>query len=123
MIKAYDLYTGADGHSHFQAGTVQEHLLTAVKHIDFKESPAGADYSWHTAPVAQFVITLSGTLEFTMHSGKTFVLHPGEVLIARDTTGSGHLWRLIDDQPWRRVYIPFDEQAQVNFLPDKEQQV
>jgi len=53
----------------------------------------------------QYVISLSGTLEFTTRDGETFVLSPGEVLLAGDTTGTGHRWRLIDDQPWRRLYV------------------
>jgi ABC-type amino acid transport substrate-binding protein len=24
-----------------------------------------------------------------------------------DTAGTGHRWRLIDDQPWRRLYVEF----------------
>jgi hypothetical protein len=118
MIKAYHLYTGADGHSHFTAGRVDEHVMTAATNIHFKETPAGSAFSWHTAPTHQFVITLCGTLEFMMHSGDIFTLHPGEVLIAQDTTGSGHHWRLIDDQPWKRAYVLFDEQTAVNFIPD-----
>jgi hypothetical protein len=55
--------------------------------------------------VAQEGITLSGTLEFTTRDGESFVLRPGDVLLAADTTGTGHRWRLIDDQPWRRVYV------------------
>jgi hypothetical protein len=27
------------------------------------------------------------------------------VLVATDTAGTGHRWRLIDDAPWRRCYI------------------
>ena len=50
-------------------------------------------------------MTLSGTLEFTTRDGETFVLRPGDVLLAADTTGTGHRWRLIDDQPWRRLYV------------------
>ncbi|GAB2692576.1 hypothetical protein GCM10027037_14920 [Mucilaginibacter koreensis] len=119
MIKAYHLYTGADGHSHFTAGHVDEHVITAATRIHFKETPAGSSYDWHTAPTYQFVLTFSGTLEFTTHSGAQFVLHPGEVLIAQDTTGSGHHWRLIDDQPWKRAYVLFEEQQPVNFIPDE----
>jgi quercetin dioxygenase-like cupin family protein len=68
-------------------------------------TPAGSALDWHTAPHVQYVITLSGTLEFTTRDGETFVLRPGEVLLAADTTGTGHRWRLIDDQPWRRLYV------------------
>ena len=53
----------------------------------------------------QYVITLTGTLEFTTRDGETFVLRPGEVLLAAGTTGTGHRWRLIDDQPWQRLYV------------------
>jgi hypothetical protein len=27
------------------------------------------------------------------------------VLLAEDTTGGGHRWRLVDANPWRRVYV------------------
>ncbi len=36
--------------------------------------------------------------------GATQVVEPGDILLAEDTSGGGHRWRLIDDQPWRRVY-------------------
>ncbi len=118
MIKAYHLYTGADGHSHVVSGRVAERLPTAADKIHFKESPAGSSYGWHTAPVKQFVITLGGTLEFTLHNGSTFTLHPGEVLLAEDTTGSGHCWRLVDNDPWKRAYVVYADDAAVNFIPD-----
>ena len=54
------------------------------------------------------MVTLSGTLEFTTRDGETFALAPGDVLRAADTAGSGHRWRLIDDQPWRRLYVELD---------------
>ncbi|GGC45009.1 hypothetical protein [Chelatococcus reniformis] len=51
---------------------------------------------------------MSGTLEFTTRDGETFVLAPGDVLLAEDTSGSGHRWRLIDEAPWRRLYVELD---------------
>lgn len=118
MIKAYKIYTGPDGHTSITKGSVAENHLTAAVGLRFKETPPHATYDWHTAPTTQYVVTLSGTLEFTTHSGETFILRPGEILIALDTTGSGHKWRLIDDQPWRRVYILFEQEADINFVPD-----
>ena len=115
MIKAYKIFTGEDGHSHVVEGSVMDNHLTNANSIRFKETPAHSTYDWHTAPTIQYVITLTGTLEFTMHSGETFVIKPGEVLIAMDTTGSGHSWRLIDDQPWKRAYVTFDENMEMNF--------
>jgi quercetin dioxygenase-like cupin family protein len=76
-----------------------------VRKAHFEETAAGSSRDWHTAPREQFVVTLSGTLEFTTRDGEIFVLRPGDILLASDTSGTGHRWRLIDDQPWRRLYV------------------
>jgi len=117
MIKAYKLYTGEDGHSHFIEGTVAENLIHHVVGIRFKESPPHSVYDWHNAPTEQYVLTLSGTLEFETFLGEKFILKPGEVLIALDTTGTAHRWRMIDDDPWKRVYVSFKNDADINFIP------
>jgi quercetin dioxygenase-like cupin family protein len=117
MIKAYRLYTGEDGHSHVEEGVVAENHLHDAECIRFKETPAHATYDWHNAPVEQYVITLTGTLEFETRTGETFILKPGEILIALDTTGSAHKWRMVDDQPWKRVYVQFKKDAVINFIP------
>lgn len=118
MIRAYLLYTGPDGHSHITRGSIDEKGLVAAQSIQFKETPANSSLDWHDAPVTQYVITLSGILEFTTHGGETFILEPGDVLVAKDTTGSGHKWRLINDQPWKRAYVVFKEGADTHFVPD-----
>jgi hypothetical protein len=51
--------------------------------------------------------------------GEKFILMPGEILIAMDTSGSGHKWSLIDDKPWKRAYIAFEENVLINFVEDK----
>lgn len=105
MIRCVHLVTGADGRSHVEYITIPLGAVQEATAIHFQESPAGSALDWHTAPYVQYVITLSGTLEFTTRNGETFVLRPGEVLLAADTTGTGHRWRLVDDQPWRRLYV------------------
>jgi len=35
--------------------------------------------------------------------------------LAEDTAGSGHAWKLIDDAPWRRLYVVLDKGAPVPF--------
>jgi len=118
MIRAYLLYTGTDGHSHVTAGFIQDGGLAGARSILFKETAAHSSFDWHNAPITQYVITLSGILEFTTHGGEKFTLHPGDILIATDTTGSGHQWKLIDDQPWKRVYVVFEEGTDIPFVPD-----
>lgn len=118
MITAYQLYTGEDGHSYFRKGVIPEKTMTQVLSLHFKETPPHSEYDWHTAPATQYVLTLSGSLEFTTSLGETFTLQTGDVLIAMDTTGKGHKWRMVGDQPWKRAYVVFAEDAQLVFQPD-----
>jgi quercetin dioxygenase-like cupin family protein len=105
MIRCIHLFTGPDGRSHVEQRDVPLGTLQPAKGVHFEETVAGSALDWHVAPCEQYVITLSGTLEFTTRDGETFTLRPGDVLLAADTVGTGHRWRLIDDQPWRRLYV------------------
>jgi quercetin dioxygenase-like cupin family protein len=116
MLRAFKFITGPDNASHVLEGTIDDNIRTDVVSIHFQETPAHSSYDWHTAPEQQFVITLSGTLEFITRDGEKFVLRPGDVLIADDNVGSGHRWRLIDDQPWRRAYVVLKPGAKDSFV-------
>jgi quercetin dioxygenase-like cupin family protein len=83
--------------------------------VSFEETASGGTLDWHTAPVRQLVITLSGTLDFQTRAGQHFGLKPGVILLAEDTAGGGHSWRLVDAEPWRRVYVVLGPGAQVPF--------
>ena len=119
MIRAYRLYTGPDGHSHVVRGSVSDNHLVKAESILFKETPAQSSYDWHNDPIPQYVITLAGVLEFTTVGGETFTIRPGDVLLATDETGSGHKWRLINDEPWKRAYVVFKPGADTRFIPDE----
>jgi quercetin dioxygenase-like cupin family protein len=62
---------------------------------------------------------VAGTLEFTTRDSETFILRPGDVLVAADTVGTGHKWRLVDDQPWRRCYVVLRPGAPDLFVPKR----
>jgi quercetin dioxygenase-like cupin family protein len=126
MIRCVHLWTGSDQSSHFeeghidleagQRGDVLSGKLGAIT-ISFQETASGGAFAWHTAPARQLVITLSGTLDFQTRDAEHFMLHPGDILFAEDTVGSGHSWKLTDDQPWRRAYIILAPGASVPFQP------
>ena len=129
MIQCIRLWTGDDAESHFEEGSIELEfgrngdLLTgkiAATTVSFEETPGGGTLDWHTAPVRQLVITLSGTLSFETRSGQHFVLKPGVILLAEDTAGGGHSWRLIDAEPWRRVYVVLARGAEVSFREEAE---
>lgn len=125
------MWTGEDGNSLFEEGSIDladgtrgdvaSRAIPAVE-LSFQETRSGGSYEWHQDPVPRFVITLSGTLEFETKSGATFTIRPGDILLAQDNSGSGHKWRLIGDEPWRRAYVVYSGGADLQFRPaDKGQ--
>ena len=132
MIRCVHLWTGDDQNSYFEEGVIElgpgqggdwlsEKL--SVKTISFQETASGGAFAWHTAPVRQLVITLSGTLDFQTRAGEHFHLHPGDILFAEDTVGSGHSWKLTDDSSWRRAYLILQPGAAVPFRARELQQI
>jgi hypothetical protein len=126
MIRCVRLWTGDDNNSHFVEGLIDLEqgahgdVLTGklpVTTVSFQETASGGTLDWHDAPVRQLVITLSGTLDFETRGGQHFTLKPGDILLAEDTAGGGHRWKLVDQQPWRRVYVVLGADAAVPFRP------
>jgi uncharacterized cupin superfamily protein len=124
MIRCVRIWTGEDDNSHAEEGWIDLETgphsdiasgKIATSHASFQETASGGTLAWHTAPVRQLVITLSGTLDFQTRGGQHFTLRPGDVLLAEDIAGGGHTWRLVDDQPWRRLYVVLAEGAIVPF--------
>ena len=105
MIHAFKLSTGPDNASHVAEGTLALDASTDVVAVHFKESPPPSSFDWHDAPEMQYVLTLTGTLEFTTRDGETLCSLPAMCWSRPDTAGTGHRWRRVDDQPWRRCYV------------------
>ena len=127
MIRCVRLFTGDDKGSHVQIGRLDlasgrnNDLVSAAMsstRVTAEETAGGGTLAWHTAPVRQLVVTLAGTLVFTTRDGEEFILTPGDVLLAEDTVGSGHQWRLVGEEPWRRLYVVLADGAEVPFVRD-----
>ncbi|MGD0434444.1 MAG: AraC family ligand binding domain-containing protein [Acetobacteraceae bacterium] len=132
MIRCVRIWTGDDRNSHFEEGVIDldpgkhgdilsARMATAT--ISFEETVSGSAFAWHTAPIRQLVVTLSGTLDFQTREGEHFLIRPGDILLAEDTIGGGHSWRLTDDQPWRRAYVILQPGTAVPFHASKPQPV
>jgi quercetin dioxygenase-like cupin family protein len=128
MIQCIRLWTGDDAESHFEEGWIalepgaHGDFLTGkipAASVSFQETARGGTLDWHTAPVRQLVVTLSGVLDFETRSKQHFILRPGVILLAEDTAGGGHAWRLTDAEPWRRVYVVLAPGASVPFTATK----
>lgn len=127
MIRCVRIWTAEDGNSSFEeghidlAGGARGDVLSGTvpaTSISFRETKSGGTFAWHDAPARQFVVTLSGTLDFVTRRGEHFTIRPGDILLAEDTAGSGHSWKLVDDQPWRRAYVILAPGVDVVFVPN-----
>src|SRR5690625_2588835 len=123
MIRCIRLFTDDTGQSSFEEGCLRMEksdtndelstLLSEANYVSFRQTKSGGSFDWHTAPTFQYVLTLKGTLEFATKKGDKFTIYPGDVLLAGDLTGGGHRWRLVDRQPWYRVYIALKDDAPI----------
>jgi hypothetical protein len=114
QMKVVRLYTGADNESHFEDIDVQLNLrghmevseLQPAQGIVFRRVPATHRSNYHTAPRRQYVITLAGQVEIETGDGTVRRFGPGDVMLAEDTTGHGHITRVVGGQPRDCIMIP-----------------
>jgi hypothetical protein len=129
MIRCVRLFSGDDGQSHIQLGTIMmsrsdeagpsvRSELVSADQISFEETPATSSLEWHTAPHRQLVITIGGRLDFVTRDGETFRLDARTILLAEDTAGGGHRWSIAGDDPWQRVYVRLPVDGVVPFAPE-----
>ena len=91
------VYSGDDGESHFEDVAPEEMVKIAGQlgegdiQLNERLSPSFSDY--HTAPRRQYVLHLLGIGEYETADGEKRQLKPGDILVAEDLTGHGHIAR------------------------------
>ncbi|MEZ5235799.1 MAG: hypothetical protein R2755_27240 [Acidimicrobiales bacterium] len=100
------IYTGDDGRSHFEdlqlPVTLSEigRLSGAIrtKAVFFRDTSEGSPevMDFHVAPRRQFVLHLRGRAEIEVGDGTKRRFGPGDLLLADDTTGQGHISREVE---------------------------
>jgi len=111
------MYTGPDGESHFEELDVglrpsQENHRTEMKSakgIQFLYQPPGFQIDMHPAPRRQYVITLQGETEIILGDGTSRIFGTGDVLLAEDLTGRGHITRTVGNVARICAQIPLEE--------------
>lgn len=112
------LYTGEDGQTHFEelelpltvSAIGQLSSPIATTSVFFRDTSVGAPevYDFHVAPRRQFVLHLRGTVEIEVGDGTKRRFGPGDVLLADDTTGQGHISREIEG-PRLQLFAVLDD--------------
>jgi len=111
------IYTGSDNQSHFEdvriplkstgkIGFISE--LMKATGIVFRETGGDYNYDFHTAPRRQYVVNLEGEVEIEVGDGTKRILRSGDVLLAEDTTGQGHISRAVAGKPRKSLFITLD---------------
>ncbi|MXZ91647.1 MAG: hypothetical protein F4W95_09400 [Chloroflexi bacterium] len=104
------IYAGDDGESHFQELTADQFADIANNvgpgDITVGQRPAGWWQDYHTAPRHQYVVFMSGGAEIEVASGEKRQFNPGDVLVAEDLTGRGHIIRNIGEEARVSLAVP-----------------
>ena len=107
------IYTGSDGQAHFEelefpALEVERMAIKQGGDLVFRRSEAGGVTDWHHPSRRQYLFVLAGSMEVSIGDGSSRRFQPGDVLLAEDMTGQGHVTRIIDG-PNVTVSVPLPE--------------
>jgi quercetin dioxygenase-like cupin family protein len=113
------LYTGSDNQTHaeevelkFAPGSPAEvSRMTQVSGAELHRTAGGSVDDWHRAPRRQYVITLSGRGEIEVAGGKKISLGPGSINLVEDTTGKGHVTKVIGTEDRVTLQLPLADQS------------
>ena len=116
-MKITRVYTGDDQESHFEdvALDLQDRgrvgritTLQPATGILFRENDGDYNLDFHNAPRRQYVINLSGSVELVVGDGSKRLLRPGDILLADDLTGRGHISRAVEPGLRRSIFVTLD---------------
>lgn len=114
------LYTDAKGNTHFRdeqltfkatmsGGTEQALASYELPHAQgatLLSLKRGATEDWHRAPRRMYLIPVQGTSEVTVGDGEVRRFGPGTILLMDDTTGKGHITKVVGDTDHVALTIP-----------------
>ena len=109
-MKVVRIYTGSDNQTHFQDVTLDTFAELSARvgegPVRLNQGPAKSSLDFHNAPRRQYVVIMSGEMEIEIGDGTTRRLGPGDVLVAEDVTGKGHITRGVGTDPRVTLAVP-----------------
>ena len=108
------LFSGDDGQSHFEdidldlnkteVGRLSNPF--SVENMSFGVIEGIDEVPWHNTDSPQYVVILQGAMEIEVGNGTKRTLSAGDILLAEDMTGQGHITRAINKQKWHFLIAP-----------------
>ena len=80
--------------------------IFGAENLSFISSPPGWVGDWHPAPRRQFVFVLTGVLEVEVSDGEVRLFESGSVVFVEDTTGKGHVSRVVGSERVTAATVP-----------------
>jgi quercetin dioxygenase-like cupin family protein len=111
------LYTGPDNQTHAEevelkfAGPGDVSKMMQVTGAELHRGPAGRVSDWHRGPRRQYIITMSGRGELEVAGGKKISVEPGHIELIEDTTGKGHITRVMGSEDRVTLQLPIADQS------------
>jgi hypothetical protein len=115
------LYTGPDNLTHSQevevkfagggGGANQASNLMQVTGAELHRAAPGRVSDWHRGPSHRYVITLSGHGELEVAGGKKIPVEPGHIELIEDTTGKGHITKVVGAEDRVTLHLLIADQA------------
>ena len=113
------LYTGADGQTHFEkiearftkSGINDIFQLMAISGAELHRVPHGEVRDFHPAPRRRYAIALSGEEEVEGAGGAKMRFRAGDIQLAEDLTGKGHLSRIVGNEDYVALFLPVADSA------------
>ena len=114
-MRIHNIYADAQGESHFRdihvewassgpAGKISDPV--PVSSLAFRTTDGSYKLEWHNAPRRQYIVNLEGSVEIATSDGERRVIGPGEIILAEDTTGKGHVSKAVAGGARRSLVIP-----------------
>src|SRR5690349_9136939 len=116
-MKITRVYTGADNKSHFEDIEVElkdggkagfMSTLQKATGVVFRETDGSYNFDFHNTPRRQNVVHLEGEVEIEVGDGTKRLLRSGDILLAKATTGQGHISRAVGGKPRKSLFITLD---------------
>ena len=100
------LYTAKDNYTYFKSASKPMYAakIGEISHpihadvFSFAKADPGVQ-TWQNVPHRMFIILLSGEIQVHASSGQVRIFKAGDIFLAKDIHGKGHLIRVLNDKP------------------------